>query len=364
MRGWRRIGKWLLFLLLCSAGWHVGSSTTCAAGANVFVTTDVNPVVKGDIFYVMVTVTSTEEMSGFEGYFSYNQSVMKYMTGGSVSSGNDDVFSISDTDRETSSSTLKYSIQFKARRSGSSTVELKSPYTVYSALTSEKMSVAYNSMNIRVLSKKQAEKQQAAGVEGTGNPSGNEDGEDSPTDNPAEEISGTGEDGDNPEDASGTDSPQVTAPAAGNGKGWSGGSGSSPGLGQQPQIRTAETDEPDGQNMLQEKEGFRDFSGKGLSRGICIVVIVIASLGLVFLGIAFVSMWRNPSEEMEEEDSGDREVTEEELYSHWQEGSEGMPDWQDEIGQDSHTEEKEQESLEMIEKRLEQKRRWLRRDDL
>ncbi len=71
-----------------------------ASSAAVNVTVNNNNVVKGDTVYVIITITSSDEIGGFKGYFSYDNSVLKYVTGGSVASGNDNEFLVSDTDRE------------------------------------------------------------------------------------------------------------------------------------------------------------------------------------------------------------------------------------------------------------------------
>lgn len=151
MKNRKKLGKIILFFLICLTALQINVCHADAAGANISIKADTNKIKKGDIFYLIITVESAEGMSGFEGYFSYNQSVMKYITGGTVSSGNDDEFSISDTNREDGSTELKYSIQFKARRAGSSTISLKSPYAVYSAEDSSKMPVASNVLNILVV---------------------------------------------------------------------------------------------------------------------------------------------------------------------------------------------------------------------
>lgn len=330
MKGWR----WLLLLLLCSLGWQMECGIVNAAGASISIKPDVNPVVKGEIFYVMITVTSTEEMSGFEGYFSYDQGVMKYMTGGSVSSGNDDVFSISDTNREKGTTTLKYSIQFKARRSGYSTVELKQPYRVYNAETSEKMSVAYDSVNIRVLSKKEAREQQedipnqtdapfaGENPDGQENEPSREDGENSEP--PAEEKS--------TEQTKQTEEPQRTPIERNSGEAL---------LQQERQtLLPQQTGSAVGENQ-------ESSSGIGLGRGICIAVIVIASINLVLLGIAFVRMrWRGSDSDFDDMSAEASDEIEEQEIQDMQSHDSDIPD-----------------SLEDIERRLERKRQWLREDE-
>lgn len=357
MRGWRWIGRWLFMLLFCCFVWNAGYSHVSAAGANVSIKTDANPVVKGEIFYVMITVTSTEEMGGFEGYFSYNQGVMKYMTGGSVSSGNDDVFSVSDMERERSATTLKYSIQFKARRSGVSTVELKSPYNAYNADRSEKMSVAYDSLNIRVLSKKEARRQQENALGQTEKPTeeAGGDGSSSGEEKPAEETTGensngeefsakTGQDGKLP-DSTMKESAGEEEPADVLEKDiWT----ASP----QPAVLAAE----DGDTS----------SGGGLSRRVCIAVIIIAGINLILLGLAFVRIKRQSiwEEEQEPEEESESDVMWETM-----DGTDSLENWDDSDDMEKSDEwmdvngSEASDSLEQIERRLEQKRRWLRKDE-
>ena len=94
-----------------------------AASAEVSVRASSGQVSKGDIVYVIITVNSSDAMSGFEGSFSYDSRVLQYMTGGSVASGNDNRFQIEDTGRETGVNSLKYSIKFVARKEGSTSIE-------------------------------------------------------------------------------------------------------------------------------------------------------------------------------------------------------------------------------------------------
>ena len=70
-----------------------------AASAEVSVRASSGQVSKGDIVYVIITVNSSDAMSGFEGSFSYDSRVLQYMTGGSIASGNDNRFQIEDTGR-------------------------------------------------------------------------------------------------------------------------------------------------------------------------------------------------------------------------------------------------------------------------
>lgn len=133
-----------------------GSESVSASSASISVDSESTSVVKGDVVYVVITVSSSDEIGGFKGYFSYDNSVLKYVTGGNVISGNDNEFLISDTDREKGTNKIKYSIKFIARASGSTSIGLKQPYSVYSYTDSSEMSVSYSPLNILVKNKKAA----------------------------------------------------------------------------------------------------------------------------------------------------------------------------------------------------------------
>ncbi len=126
-----------------------------AASANISITTKNNTVVSGDVVYVVITVKSSQEISGFEGYFSYDNRVLQFQTGGSVVYGNDDEFRVEDVERESGSTSIKYSVKFLARHEGSTTITLKKPYNVFGESTSDKMSVSYNALTIVVNREKQ-----------------------------------------------------------------------------------------------------------------------------------------------------------------------------------------------------------------
>ncbi len=150
----KRIHIFIIVLLLsvCMSD----SKSAQAASASVSVTVKDNDVVKGDAVYVIITVDSSDEIGGFKGYFSYDNSVLRYVTGGSVISGNDDEFLVSDTDRETGTHKIKYVVKFIARAAGNTTIKLKNPYAVYSYDDNQtEMSVSYIPLNIVVRKKEQ-----------------------------------------------------------------------------------------------------------------------------------------------------------------------------------------------------------------
>lgn len=153
--GWCKYSLlFVLALAVCFLGNSLSGKKAMAAGATVSISTKNTTVVKGDTVYVVIRVSSDEAIKGFEGYFTYDSRVLQFITGGNITSGNDDAFKIDDTDRSSSSTEITYSVKFKARKAGSSTISLRKPYQIYSDdENSSKMSVSYNSLNILVRKK-------------------------------------------------------------------------------------------------------------------------------------------------------------------------------------------------------------------
>ncbi|MDO4166159.1 MAG: hypothetical protein Q4D32_02010 [Eubacteriales bacterium] len=147
----KRMIRWMLgILMLFMAGIIVTGRPASAASANVSITTKNTTVTSGDVVYVVITVKSSQEISGFEGYFSYDNRVLQFQTGGSVVYGNDDEFRVEDVERESGSTSIKYSVKFLARHEGHTTITLKKPYNVFGESTSDKMSVSHNPLTIVV----------------------------------------------------------------------------------------------------------------------------------------------------------------------------------------------------------------------
>ena len=128
--------------------------TAEAASASISIQSKENKLVKGDTVYVLVTVSSMSEIYGFEAYFSYDNRYLRFVSGGKLVHGNDDAFHIQDVERSTGTNKIVYSIKFKARKAGSTSVELKKPYRVLGE-GSTKMSISYDSINMLIVEKRE-----------------------------------------------------------------------------------------------------------------------------------------------------------------------------------------------------------------
>ncbi len=141
----------LLFSFFVTAFLYAGHNAE-ASSASISVQTRETSLAKGDTVYVLVTVSSMDEIYGFEGYFRYDTRYLKFISGGKLVHGNDDAFHIQDVERTTGINKLVYSIQFKARKAGSTSVELKKPYRVLGR-DNIKMSVSYDGVNMLIKEK-------------------------------------------------------------------------------------------------------------------------------------------------------------------------------------------------------------------
>lgn len=317
-----RIRKWLVLTMLFLAGWLWNGNYVQGAMAQISIQKSSDVIVKGDIFYIVVTVASDEEMTGFEGYFSYDQDIMKYITGGSVASGNDNEIHIKDLDREQGTKKIKYSLQFRARKKGDSNVGLKRGYHISTADGDTKFSVGTASVNVQVISQKEYEKTMPQQTGETEN---------------AQDISEIPEEA-SPEAASAVPEktdifaasavPQTTCPTEDV---------------QKPENIVSETKEPEISDTVPEQP-----EKKGLTKGTCLVIICLALIGLGMVLILLAGALRSKEEYMETED--------------FSESEEDQDTGETDDGKKVADQEIQTQDLQEIEKRLEEKRRWLRKE--
>lgn len=152
---WERLGRVLFGILLfgvLGVFCVIHGERAAASSASITVQAKENKLVKGDTVYILVTVSSMDEIYGFEGYFSYDNRYLKFVSGGKLVHGNDDAFHIQDLERSTGTNRILYSIKFKARKTGSTSVGLRKPYHVLGK-DAVKMSVSYDEINMVIVDK-------------------------------------------------------------------------------------------------------------------------------------------------------------------------------------------------------------------
>lgn len=326
-----RFRRWGMIAFVVFAGFICRENTAQAAMAQISLQKSADEIVKSDIFYVVITVAADEEITGFDGYFSYDQDIMQYITGGSVASGNDDEIHVKDLDRETGTKKIKYSLQFRARKAGNCTVALKKCRKIQTADGSAKMSIGSASLGIQVLSRKEYKARHTEAPF----PADASDNPESPASDTDESIQTGDIGGDEPTaEAAGTQEPPD--------QGITSETGMATGQPDQGMMQeNSSTTEPPAATASALPGDARNTQGfPGLTKGICIVILCLALAGFVMVMILLRSALKP------------------------------VDDWGEDMEDDSTVESEPEEdipeetelSMEEIEKRLEEKRRWLRKE--
>lgn len=326
-----RFRRWGMIAFVVFAGFICRENTAQAAMAQISLQKSADEIVKSDIFYVVITVAADEEITGFDGFFSYDQDIMQYITGGSVASGNDDEIHVKDLDRETGTKKIKYSLQFRARKAGNCTVALKKCRKIQTADGSAKMSIGSASLGIQVLSRKEYKARHTEAPF----PADASDNPESPASDTDESIQTGDIGGDEPTaEAAGTQEPPD--------QGITSETGMATGQPDQGMMQeNSSTTEPPAATASALPGDARNTQGfLGLTKGICIVILCLALAGFVMVMILLRSALKP------------------------------VDDWGEDMEDDSTVESEPEEdipeetelSMEEIEKRLEEKRRWLRKE--
>lgn len=105
----------------------------------------------GDTFSVVIILDSNENIGGFEGYVSYDSDIAEFVTGGSFVNGGDGVLRINDVDSADVATTKKYSIEFKAKKTGDCVFDTSDAPAVYNE-NGDELSVSSNKLKVSVTS--------------------------------------------------------------------------------------------------------------------------------------------------------------------------------------------------------------------
>ncbi|MBR1740667.1 MAG: hypothetical protein IJ733_02135 [Lachnospiraceae bacterium] len=101
IQGYRKYSRVLLGILLFgvfSISCMFTGSRAKASSASISLQARDTTLVKGDTIFVLVTVSSMDDIYGFEGYFSYDNRYLRFVSGGKLVHGNDDAFRIQDVE--------------------------------------------------------------------------------------------------------------------------------------------------------------------------------------------------------------------------------------------------------------------------
>lgn len=140
----------IYMLVICVLLNMIPSKVVKAASATVSITLKDTEVKLNNTFNVIVKVDATDDIGGFETFLTYDESMMEFISGGSVVSGGDGILRVSDMNPENIVKSRKYVLQFKAIKQGNAQIETMDQAYVYTYEDSAEMSVSSNRLSITI----------------------------------------------------------------------------------------------------------------------------------------------------------------------------------------------------------------------
>ena len=149
--------KWITaFLLLVIAGAFVSSKPCYAASAVVDIASDSENVTVGDDIFVYLKINSATSFGDFEANLSYDENLLQFRKGPSAITGSNGFLKISDIGVSQGVNSRKYTLKFKALKTGTCKISFSGAATVYEFETGNEMSVSDNVLNVNIVPKKSA----------------------------------------------------------------------------------------------------------------------------------------------------------------------------------------------------------------
>lgn len=144
--------KYLIASLCCAVILGIGLQTPMniqATSATLTFSADKKTVSVGDTFYVVIILDSSEKIGGFEGYLSYDSNQAEFVSGGSHVNGDDGILRINDVDSAETAKTKKYSLKFKAKKTGDCVFDTSEAPAIYDE-SGDLLSVSSNKLTVSI----------------------------------------------------------------------------------------------------------------------------------------------------------------------------------------------------------------------
>ena len=121
-----------------------------ASSASIEFSMDAETVRVDDVIEVTLTLSADIVPGQFEGYISYNDDVLEYVTGPDTIAGGEGILKINDLEPDARYNVRKYELFFKATRIGTSDIAMRGTPEVYEAEMGYLMSVSSAPLTIKV----------------------------------------------------------------------------------------------------------------------------------------------------------------------------------------------------------------------
>ncbi len=135
-----------IFLLVAC----IPAENVMASSASIEFSADFETVRVDDVFEVTLTLSADIVPGQFEGYISYNDDVLEYVTGPNVIAGGEGILKLNDLEPDARYNVRKYVLFFKAIGIGSSDIAMRGTPEVYEAEMGFLMSVSSAPITIKV----------------------------------------------------------------------------------------------------------------------------------------------------------------------------------------------------------------------
>lgn len=145
------------FLFLVIAGVLVSPKPCYAASAVVDISSD-NNVTVGDDIFVYLKINSATSFGDFEANLSYDENLLQYSKGPSAITGSNGFLKISDIGVSKGVNSRKYTLKFKALKTGTCKISFSGAASVYEFESGNEMSVSANVLHVNIIPKKSASK--------------------------------------------------------------------------------------------------------------------------------------------------------------------------------------------------------------
>lgn len=137
----------LLIAVMLVLLWPVSAK---AVSGTIAFSTDTPQPVKGGVFTVVCQVTSTENFVDAEFDINYDSKILTFVEGGSKVTGGQGILHVSSVDNDTAVNKRTFSLQFKAKKVGTTLIELSDSAKITDA-NSASVSVSSNQLSVQVV---------------------------------------------------------------------------------------------------------------------------------------------------------------------------------------------------------------------
>lgn len=143
----------ILFMIAAILFLFVDKSVCLAASANITLSTKDEVYEKGKTFTVEIKVNSKASIGDFEGFLTYDEDVLEFVSEASFIAGGKGLIKISDINVVNGETSKKYVVKFRAKETGTSAVAFRETPSVYDFDEGITMSVSSNQLDIEVAAK-------------------------------------------------------------------------------------------------------------------------------------------------------------------------------------------------------------------